>query len=148
MMMDELIELRQCIEQGRYNDALLIIGEMDEMAKDDKIDKIGSYMVILLVHLIKQSAERRTTRSWELSIRNAVLNIQKTNKRRTSGGVYMNEDELRATLAENIEIALNYASQEAFEGAYTPKQLAAMINLHALQEQALAYILHGAPELP
>jgi len=145
--MDELMELRRCIEQGRYNDALLIIGEMDEMAKDDKIDKIGSYMVILLVHLIKQSAERRTTRSWELSIRNAVLNIQKTNKRRKSGGVYMNEDELRATLAENAEIALNYASQEAFEGAYTPKQLAAMLNLHALQEQALDYILHGTPEL-
>jgi hypothetical protein len=55
--MDELTDLRTHIEQGRYADALLLIGEMEEMSRDDKIQKIESFLQVLLVHLIKQQAE-------------------------------------------------------------------------------------------
>jgi pentatricopeptide repeat protein len=37
--MEELLELRAHIEQGRYAKALSLIGEMEEMSRDDKIQK-------------------------------------------------------------------------------------------------------------
>jgi hypothetical protein len=45
---------------------------MDEMSRDDKINKIISYMRVLLIHLIKQAVEKRSTRSWEDSIEDAL----------------------------------------------------------------------------
>ena len=42
-----------------YAEALNLRGEIEEMSKDDKISKIGSYLGILLLHLIKQPAEKR-----------------------------------------------------------------------------------------
>ena len=63
-LMEELHELRTYIEQGHYDDALNLIGEMEEMSKDDKINRRLSYFLILQMHLIKQQAENRTTRSW------------------------------------------------------------------------------------
>jgi len=54
--MKELTTLRQFIEQGKYNDALLVIDELEEMSKEDKLNKIYSYAEILLNHLIKKQA--------------------------------------------------------------------------------------------
>ena len=85
--MDEILELRKSINEGRYADALHIIDELEEMAKDDKLDKIFSYMQILLIHLIKQNAENRTTRSWDNSIKHSLYQIERVNKRRKSGGI-------------------------------------------------------------
>jgi hypothetical protein len=87
--MEELFALRAALEEHRYADAFAILGELEEMSKDDKIEKIYSYMVILLLHLIKQHAEQRTTRSWELSIYESVKKIRRINKRRKSGGYYL-----------------------------------------------------------
>src|SRR5262249_30147781 len=67
--MEELYELRAYIESGQYKEALLLLDEMEEMSRDDKINRISSFMEVLLVHLIKQAAEQRTTRSWDVSIR-------------------------------------------------------------------------------
>lgn len=144
--MDEILSLRQCLEEFRYDDALLIVGEMEEMAREDKISKIGSFMVILLIHLIKQQAEQRTTRSWDISIRNSLIQVEKTNHRRKAGGTYMNEDELKEAIEENYRLALNQASLEAFGGAYLPKQLAKMFDKEEVIEQAWQLILHGLPD--
>ncbi len=82
--MEELITLRKYIEEKDYIKALEIVGELEEMSKEDKLNKIYSYAVILLVHLIKQEAEKRTTRSWDVSINNSVREIKRTNKRRNA----------------------------------------------------------------
>ena len=74
--------------------ALALVEEMTEMGKDDKINKITSYAKILLIHLINRQAEKRTTRSWDLSIENSIDEIQKTNRRRKSGGTYLSSEEL------------------------------------------------------
>ena len=68
--MYELEELRKRIEEQDYVAALQIVDQLDEMSKEDKLNKIYSYMVILLIHLIKQEAEARTTSSWNRSIFN------------------------------------------------------------------------------
>ena len=62
--MEELTALRTHIQQKNYQAALLLVDELEEMSREDKLSKIYSYVVILLVHLIKQQAELRTTTSW------------------------------------------------------------------------------------
>ena len=92
--MEELLELKTLLTEGKVSDALALVDEMTEMSKDDKINKISSYAKILLLHLIKQQAEKRSTRSWDLSIENAVDEIQKINRRRKAKGTYLSDEEL------------------------------------------------------
>jgi hypothetical protein len=87
--MEELLELKRLIYRGDIQDALLLIDEMEEMSKEDKINKIYSYCIVLLTHLIKQNAEKRSTRSWQVSIDLAVDRIQRINKRHKAGGTYI-----------------------------------------------------------
>ena len=107
--MEELYELRAYIESGQYKEALLLLDEMEEMSRDDKINRISSFMEVLLVYLIQQAAEQRTTRSWDVSTRNALRQIVRINKRRQAGGWYLTDEELRAALEEAYESALDSA---------------------------------------
>ena len=131
--MDELLELKQYIEAERYEDALLLISEMEEMAKEDKLNKISSFVVILLIHLIKQAAEKHTTRSWDTSIRASLYDICKTNKRKKSGGFYAHADELNEMIEDGYPIAL----RRAFEGGFSEHELEAMFDVKVLKETAL-----------
>lgn len=139
--MEELSELRDYVEQGDYVSALRLIGEMEEMSRDDKINKIESFLEILLLHLIKQYAEQRSTRSWEVSIRNAVRSVSRTNKRRKSGGYYLNQEELAAAIEDIYPSALDSASLEAFEGRYTGSELGEKVDAGQIRSQALKLIL-------
>ncbi len=138
--MEELLELKAYVEQGNYAEALTLIGEMEEMSKDDKISKIESFMEILLIHLIKQHAEKRTTRSWEVSIRNAVRKILFINKRRKSGGYYLSEEELWSVIHEAWDSALLRASLEAFEGRYDEIELAQKLDIDQVKYEAMQLI--------
>ena len=40
--MEELLELRRSIDERRYVDALLIVDELEEMSRDDKINRMDS----------------------------------------------------------------------------------------------------------
>jgi hypothetical protein len=48
--MEELLELRALLMGGNISDALLLVEEMTEMSKDDKINKISSYAKIVILH--------------------------------------------------------------------------------------------------
>lgn len=139
--MEELLELREHIQLGRYADALVLIGEMEDMSRDDKINRIESFLEILLLHLIKQQAEERTTRSWDVSIRNAVAQIVRTNRRRKAGGFYLTDEELNEAVSESYPSALRRASLEAFGGVYSSEELAAMVDESAIKEEVLGLIL-------
>ena len=138
--MEELITLRKYIEERDYIKALELVGELEEMSKEDKLNKIYSYAVILLVHLIKQQAEQRTTRSWDVSIDNSVREIKRTNRRRKSGGYYASKEELIETIDEAFEAAIKRASLEAFEGRHDGDELAQMINIAKVKQAALDLI--------
>ena len=142
--MDELQDLREHIEQGRYAAALTLIGEMEEMSRDDKIQEIESFLQVLLVHLIKQQAEQRTTRSWDVSIRNAADAIRRVNKRRRAGGCYLTDAELAEAIDEILPSALRQASLEACEGRCDDAELAGMIDQAALRKAALDQIASPA----
>ncbi len=138
--MEELITLRKYIEERDYIKALELVGELEEMSKEDKLNKIYSYVVILLVHLIKQQAEQRTTRSWDVSIDNSVREIKRTNRRRKSGGYYASKEELIETIDEAFEAAIKRASLEVFEGRHDGDELAQMINIAKVKQAALDLI--------
>ncbi|MDB9539450.1 DUF29 family protein [Anabaenopsis arnoldii] len=140
--MEELLELRRLLEQGKIEQALLLVDELEEMSLSDKINKIDSYGVILLIHLIKQQAEKRLTRSWEISMANAVREIKKINQRRKSGGNYLNYAQMRDILQQGYEIALKKASVEAFEGRYEAEELATMVEESEILTLALQ-LIHG-----
>ncbi len=139
--MDELMMLRKMVEEHDYEGALAIIGDLDEMAKDDKINKIESYLVVLLIHLVKQNAEQRTTKSWNRSIDNSLAGIAKSNKQRNAGGHYMRDDEFPALIDEMFALSVRNASYEAFEAIYSADQLADMINADQIKQDAFDRIL-------
>ena len=138
--MEELLMLRQFNEEQKYDQALELVGELEAMSKEDKLNKIYSYAVILLLHLIKQAAEERITRSWEFSIYNSAKEIKRINKRRKSGGYYADEDELQEILNDAFDTAIKKAAIEAFEGQYTEKELLLRIKPEEIKEQALLSI--------
>ena len=143
--MEELLELKDLLVGGNLSGALLLVEEMTEMSKDDKLNKIFSFGIILLLHLIKQQTESRTTRSWDVSIRNAVRQIQRSNKRQKSGGHYLTPKELTETLEDAYKSALDEAALEALEGRYEAQEIATMINRTQILNQAIALILDDTP---
>jgi hypothetical protein len=138
--MEELLLLRELIEQKEYDRALEVVNELEEMSREDKLGKIYSYAVILLIHLIKQDAEKRSTRSWEFSIYNSSKEIKRVNKRKKSGGFYAGEEELQEILTDAFDTALKKAALEAFEGIYTDKELKEKIEEDKIKLKALSLI--------
>jgi hypothetical protein len=108
--MEELLELKNLLLAGNIPDALILVEEMTEMSKDDKLNKIFSFSIIVLLHMIKQQAEKRSTRSGETSISNSVRQIQRINQRRKTGGNYLTIEELKETLDDAYSSALRQAS--------------------------------------
>jgi hypothetical protein len=138
--MEELWELRRHLQAGDYDAALQVLDELDEMSRKDTIYKIQSFMEILLIHLIKQGAEQRTTRSWELSMRTASHRMQRLNKRRKAAGWFLTAAELYEALDEVYDDAMDRAAFEAFEGQYTTGELTVMVSRQEILTQALARI--------
>ena len=96
--------------------------------------------MILLLHLIKQQAENRTTRSWDVSIRNSVREIQRENKRRETGGYYLTTEELLETLQEAYLNAIDEASLKIEQGRYYPEELEQLVHQEEIINRALALI--------
>ena len=144
--MEELWELRHHIEAGDYDAALALLDEMEAMSRDDKITRIESFMQVLLLHLIKQAVEQRTTKSWDVSILNACDQIRRLNKRRKAGGWYLSNQELYEALEEVYDAALRRASLEACEGVYTAAQLAVMHERRQVLHDAWDKIRPAPPE--
>lgn len=138
--MDELLTLRELLIKGDVSGALSVVDELEEMSRDDKINNIRSYAVVLLLHLIKQKAENRSTRSWELSIRNSIRGMQIKNKRRKAGGTYLNTEELHLAISEAYAEALDRAATEVEEGRYEPEELAELVNREEICDRAMTLI--------
>jgi len=97
-------------------------------------------MHILLVHCIKQAAEQRTMRSWDLSIAEAARRIIKVNKRRKSGGWYLPTESLQSSLTDEYPAALRCAALEVHEGLHTPEQLTILLDRDTVLTTAWEYI--------
>ncbi|WP_247216071.1 DUF29 family protein [Synechococcus sp. C9] len=141
--MEELMTLKNYLLAGDITAALTLVDEMEEMSKDDKISTIASYAVILLLHLIKQQIEQHTTKSWDVSIRNCVRQINRKNKRRKAGGYYLTKEELLNILQEVFNDAIDQASLEVADGKYDYEQLSALVDKNLIIDQAMNLINHA-----
>lgn len=144
--MEEILALKDLLRSGDIQGSLALVEILEEMSKQDIIDTIRSYAIVLLLHLIKQQAEQRTTRSWDVSIRNSLREIQRKNKRRKSGGYYLTREELWETLEEAFLNAIDEASLEVAEGRYEPEELETLVRRSQILNHALDLIL--PPENP
>ncbi|HIK12750.1 MAG TPA: DUF29 family protein [Oscillatoriaceae cyanobacterium M33_DOE_052] len=127
-MTQELTDLRNYILDGRYEDALTLLDELEGMSKKATMRTIRSYAVRLLVHLIKNQVEQRLTNSWAASIRDSVLEIQDLNLKSNQNSYYINADEWEDFLETALEDAVFAASAEVAGGIYKPARLMEMIN--------------------
>ncbi len=127
-MLHELSDLRHSIMDGRTHDALLLVEELDGMSRKAIIRAIRSYLVRMLVHLIKYQAERRLTNSWAASIRGSVREIQHLNLQDNKRSYYLRSDEWQEHLEDVWGDALDEASLEAFSGRYDAKELSELID--------------------
>ncbi len=76
-------------------------------------------------------------RSWDVSIRNSVREIQRENKRRKAGGYYLSWEELLETVEEAYINAIDEASLEVEEGRYEVRELEEKVNRAELIDRAL-----------
>ncbi|MCZ8067805.1 MAG: DUF29 family protein [Microcystis sp.] len=143
--MEELLELKALLLKGDIKGSLAILENLEDMSKNGIISTIRSYAVILLLYLIKQQAENRTTRSWDVSIRNSVREIQRQNKRRKAAGYYLSDEELTDTLNDAYLNALDAASLEVESGRYQSEQIEAIIDKNKLISAALLLIKNVSP---
>ena len=143
--MEELLELKALLLKGDIKGSLAILENLEDMSKNGIISTIRSYAVILLLYLIKQQAENRTTRSWDVSIRNSVREIQRQNKRRKAAGYYLSDEELTDTLNDAYLNALDAASLEVESGRYQSEQIEAIIDKNKLISAAFLLIKNVSP---
>ncbi|WP_026102603.1 DUF29 family protein [Pleurocapsa sp. PCC 7319] len=139
-MLQELIDLRQSIVEGRYQDALNIVDELEGMGKQAILRNIESFLVRLLIHLIKNQVEKRLTNSWAVSIIDSIRQIKKLNLKDNKRSYYIKQDDWSEYLEEAFEVAILEASIEVIGGTYTPIQLAEVVNKEQVTEIALSLI--------
>ena len=50
--MEEILELKNCLLHQEYDRAFSIVEDLEAMGRQDKINNLESFLVILLIHLI------------------------------------------------------------------------------------------------
>ncbi|MGL6343046.1 MAG: DUF29 family protein, partial [Waterburya sp.] len=139
-MVQELIELRQSIVAGRYQEALDIVDELEGMGKQAILRNLESFLVCLLIHLIKNQVEKRLTNSWAASISDSIRQIKKLNLKDNKKSYYIDLNEWDEYLEEAFEVAILDASIEVSGGTYTPIQLEEIVDQEQVRELALSLI--------
>ncbi|SKB15389.1 conserved hypothetical protein [Planktothrix sp. PCC 11201] len=146
-MVQELIDLRNCIEAQRYDQALMIIDELEGMGKQAILRNIQSYLLRLLIHLIKNQIEQRLTNSWAASIRGSIREIQKLNLKDNKKSYYIQQDEWQTWLEDSLEDAIRDASVEVMNGTYTPFKLSEIVERDSIlmKSQSLLDLTYRYP---
>lgn len=138
--MEELLEIKHLIQSGKYDDALLLVEDLEEMGRKGLKSNIRSYAKILLLHLIKQQVEQRTTNSWDDSIENSVDEIKYMNQRERGGGNYISDEELSEIVSSAWKGAVKKAASEIFGGKYEFRQVEQMVERDRVIREALQLI--------
>lgn len=151
-MTQELLDLRASILEGRYEDAIAIVDDLEEMSKQAILRNIESFLIRLLIHLIKNQVEQRLTNSWVASIADSLRQIKKLNSKDNKKSYYINQDQWQSLLEEAIESAIAPASVEVASGIYNPMRLSELIARDSLIITAQKLIdltySYSAKELP
>jgi hypothetical protein len=69
------------------------VDELEGMSKQAILRNIQSFLVKVLIHLIKNQIEQRLTNSWVASISDSLRQIQKLNLKENKTSYYIKQDE-------------------------------------------------------
>ena len=128
--MEEILQLKDCLLRQEYESAFAIVEELEAMGRQDKINNLESFLVVLLIHLIKIQVEQRVTRSWRNSISNSLLAIQKRNKLGKKSH-YIKVNEWNEHILDCQYEAILATAKEVFEGIER-RELERLVNLEQL----------------
>ncbi|MEA5616280.1 DUF29 family protein [Cronbergia sp. UHCC 0137] len=126
-MTQELIDLRNSILGQRYDEALAIVDELEGMGRQAILRNIQSFLIRLMIHLIKNQVEKRLTNSWANSIRSSIREIKKLNLQDNKISYYIKIDEWQSMLEDEFEEAIREASDEVMNSIYSPFQLTEIV---------------------
>ncbi len=151
-MTQELTDLRHSIIEGRYEDALALVDELEGMSRQAILRNIKSFTVRLMVHLLKNQVEQRLTNSWAASIGDSVQQIQELNLKDNKTSYYIKADEWEPVLEESLKAAIRPASAEVRGGRLSPFQLAQLLDraqiIAAAQKLLALTYVYSAGDLP
>ena len=133
--MEEILELKECLLNHQYERAMTIVEELELMGRQDKINNLESFLIVLLIHLIKIQVEKRVTRSWRSSILNSLREIQKRNKLGKKSQ-YIKPNQWSKHFDAIYPDAIFQAADEAF-GGIEINELKSLVNLNSLQKITL-----------
>lgn len=111
----EILKIKKYLLAGEIEQALLIVEELEEMGRQSEIRNLESFLIILLIHLIKIQVEKRLTSSWKSSIINSLLAIKKRNKLGKKAH-YIYSQNWQEYLEDNFTPAVVAASREVYGG--------------------------------
>ncbi|MBD2483557.1 DUF29 family protein [Planktothrix sp. FACHB-1365] len=140
-MVQELINLRTCIEEQRYDEALMIVDELEGMSRKSILRTIKSFLIRLMIHLIKNQIEQRLTNSWIASISDSIIQIQDLNLQDNKKSHYLKIEEWDNLLEEAFAASLRPASVEVLNGTLKPHQLIQQIDKTQILEISKQLIL-------
>ena len=140
-MTQELVDLRTAILEGRYDEALVIVDDLEFMSRKSIVLNLESYLTRILIHLIKNQVEQRLTNSWAVSIRESTMQIKKINLRDNRKSYYLKYEEWNELLDDVFDTAIDRASLEISEGIYDPEQLSEMVSQPLIFTVAKSLIL-------
>ena len=139
-MTQEIWDLRKSILEGRYDDALVIVDELELMSRKSYIRNIRSFLIRLIIHLIKNQVEQRLTNSWAASIEGSILEIQDLNLQDNKNSHYVKQIEWGELLDAAFDAAIKPASAEVLNGLYRPKRLEAIVDKSQIMAVAQAFL--------
>ncbi len=140
-MVQELIDLKNCILEGRNEDALAIVDELEGMSKQATLRNIGSFLMILLINLIKNQVEQRLTNSLAASIANSIRGIKKLNLKDNKTSYYINDSEWESFLEDELEAAIREACREVLQGKLSRTQLNQRVDREQIMTIATGLLL-------
>lgn len=151
-MTQELIDLRTSILEGRYEDALAIVDELEGISKQSILRNIQTFLERMLMHLIKNQIEQRLTNSWAASIKDSLVQIKRLNLKENKTSYYVKTEEWNEMLEESIKIAITAASVEVMNGRLSSYQVGDLVEKTLLKITAqslldLTYV-HSSSDLP
>ena len=121
------------------------------MGKQAIIRNIESFLVRLLLHLIKNQVKKRLTNFWATSISDSIRQIKKLNLKDNKKSYYIQQDDWFEYLEEAIAAAILEASIEVNGGIYTPNQLEEIVDKNQIIKTASSLIdltyQHSAKDL-
>jgi Domain of unknown function DUF29 len=136
-MTQELTDLRTSILEGRYEDALALVDELDGMSRKAILRAIKSFLTRMLIHLIKNQIEQRMNNSWAASIRDSLLEIRDLNLQDNGTSHYVKPENWLEMIEECLDRATSTASVEVCNGIYNPYELTQLVNESQITERAV-----------